>query len=147
MIALVPHCAPYSFLKTPPLPQVASAPTPGAEAPTTEGAPATTAAPAEEVVPVAESPEEVKVEKKEKTPKVYRPVINLLPVVFPLNLHILFFQDLAKLARRFSGRLFGTEKKEKVAKKPEATKEEVEESPAAEAVAPVSSSSLFTNAL
>lgn len=38
-------------------------------------------------------------------------------------------KDLAKLARRFSGRLFGNEKKEKISKKPELTNEQIEETP------------------
>jgi len=53
---------------------------------------------------LSSKPEELKSEKKEKSPK-----------------------DLAKLARRFSGRIFGIEKKEKP-KKSEVTQEEPEES-------------------
>lgn len=60
-------------------------------------------APVVEAAANAEVPEEAKVEKKEKTPK-----------------------DLAKMARRFSGRLFGGEKKKDASKKPDPTQEEVE---------------------
>ncbi|KNZ54438.1 hypothetical protein VP01_2947g1, partial [Puccinia sorghi] len=49
------------------------------------------------------APEESKATKKEKTPK-----------------------DLAKLARRFSGRLFGVDKKKEPLVKPEPTQEEAE---------------------
>ncbi|CAH7684525.1 expressed protein [Phakopsora pachyrhizi] len=84
---------------------VISADTPAAE--TAEQAPA----PAQvEGLSTNEAAEESKVEKKEKTPK-----------------------DFAKIARRFSGRLFGVEKKDKSAKKAEPTKEEVEETAAVSA--------------
>jgi len=69
-------------------------------------------APVVEAAAHAEAPEEAKVEKKEKTPK-----------------------DLAKMARRFSGRLFGGEKKKDASKKPDPTQEEIQA--AAQAADPV----------
>ncbi|OAV96277.1 hypothetical protein PTTG_03480, partial [Puccinia triticina 1-1 BBBD Race 1] len=86
--------------------------------PAEDAAPASPQAPAVEAVEAspakaaaapAETPEEAKVEKKEKSPK-----------------------DLAKLAQRFSGRLFGAvgEKKKEPTKKPEPTQEEEAESAA-----------------
>ncbi|MBW0532649.1 hypothetical protein O181_072364 [Austropuccinia psidii MF-1] len=66
--------------------------------------PETTPAIVTETPASAEVTEEPKTEKKEKTPK-----------------------DLAKLARRFSGRIFGGEKKKDASKKPEPTAEETEE--------------------
>ncbi|KAG0140530.1 hypothetical protein CROQUDRAFT_353665 [Cronartium quercuum f. sp. fusiforme G11] len=67
----------------------------------------------EAVAPAAPEEAEVKVvEKKEKSPK-----------------------DLAKLARRFSGRLFGTEKKSSKKPETEPTKEEAEETLAVQAEA------------
>lgn len=74
-------------------------------APTSPQAPTSEAVetPAVEAAVSTETPEQVKVEKKEKTPK-----------------------DLAKMARRFSGRLFGADKKKESSKKPEPTEEEAQ---------------------
>ncbi|WAQ82096.1 hypothetical protein PtA15_2A409 [Puccinia triticina] len=94
--------------------------------PAEDAAPASPQAPAVEAVEAspakaaaapAETPEEAKVEKKEKSPK-----------------------DLAKLAQRFSGRLFGAvgEKKKEPTKKPEPTQEEEAESAAPAEPVPVS---------